>query len=186
MFLRFLKKKNQEDNKIQELEQTIHKLEMEIDRLKSDVIKEDKTTDRIIEVKNNQDPLKKEDRIHSADNIKILSSKDAWCDGKKAVKYELDHGVLRDNVISVIQVFEKENIKMSRCHVDTYSDSGSCSGCTFKNIKDLEQLKSFPSPYMTFYVDYANTLNDQYQYSMKCSTNNNRCFVYVDLRKKND
>ena len=39
MFLRFLKKKNQEDNKIQELEQTIHKLEMEIDRLKSDVIK---------------------------------------------------------------------------------------------------------------------------------------------------
>ena len=82
--------------------------------------------------------------------------------------------------------FEKENIKMSRCHVDTYSDSGSCSGCTFKNIKDLEQLKSFPSPYMTFYVDFANTLNDQYQYSMECSTNDNRCFVYVDLRKKND
>ena len=185
MFFAFFGKKNQEESKIQELERTIQELTNEVDSLKRIISEIEMKLEEVIEEKNTQILRKGKNKLSLLD-IKILSSKETYYSGEKAVVYKIDHGVLRSNIISIIQFFQKEYVKMGECHVSTFSESGSSCDCTFRNIDDLEELESFPSPYMSFYIDFLDVFTDEYRYSMKCSSNNNRVFIYTKSTKNNE
>ena len=115
--------------------------------------------------------------------MNIISKKEDNLYGNETVVYELDVAILSDNIQMIIKSFENEHNKMSSCHISTFSDSGSCSDCTFYNINELERLKDFPSPYMTFYIDYVDRQTNSYSFSIKTSSNDNRIFVFADKKK---
>lgn len=152
-------------------------LDQEVEQLKRIESIEENQIEKIAEKENIQAELKKEKRVSSAD-IKILSHKEMIYNGKEAIRYDLDHNVLDENIVEIIQLFQKEDVKMSSCYVSTFSDSGSCCDCNFYSVEDLKKLQDFPSPYMKFHVKFSDVLSDDYVYSISCGTNDSRVFLF--------
>ena len=152
-------------------------LGQEVEQLKRIESIEENQIEKIAEKENIQAELKKEKRVSSAD-IKILSHKEMIYNGKEAIRYDLDHNVLDENIVEIIQLFQKEDVKMSSCYVSTFSDSGSCCDCNFYSVEDLKKLQDFPSPYMKFHVKFSDVLSDDYVYSISCGTNDSRVFLF--------
>ena len=47
----------------------------------------------------------------------------------------------------------------------------------------LEKLKEYPSPDMSFDVDYVNSDTGKYSYTISASTNNNIITFFIDNKK---
>ena len=53
----------------------------------------------------------------------------------------------------------------------------------FHSIDELEKLKEYPSPDMSFNVDYVNSDTGKYSYTISASTNNNIITFFIDNKK---
>lgn len=53
----------------------------------------------------------------------------------------------------------------------------------FHSIDELEKLKEYPSPDMSFDVDYVNSDTGKYSYTISASTNNNIITFFIDNKK---
>ena len=51
------------------------------------------------------------------------------------------------------------------------------------SIDELEKLKEYPSPDMSFDVDYVNSDTGKYSYTISASTNNNIITFFTDNKK---
>ena len=52
-----------------------------------------------------------------------------------------------------------------------------------KMAMELEKLKEYPSPDMSFDVDYVNSDTGKYSYTISASTNNNIITFFIDNKK---
>ena len=95
--------------------------------------------------------------------INIISKREL----SNSVIYELDDNILRSNIISILKMFENGHV-MRPC---------------FHSIDELEKLKEYPSPDMSFDVDYVNSDTGKYSYTISASTNNNIITFFIDNKK---
>lgn len=182
MFFDLKKLKVQKIGKFRNWYNQYRNLEQEVEKLKRIETIEENQIEKIAEKENTQAELKNEKRVSSVD-IKILSHEKTFYNGEEVIVYRLNNSVLRDNIVEIIQLFQKENVKMSSCYISTYSDCGSCSNCTFRSIEDMKKLEEFPSPYMSFRVEFSDVQSDDYLYSIYCSSNDRRVF-FVGSKKE--
>ena len=97
--------------------------------------------------------------------INIISKREL----SNSVIYELDDNILRSNIISILKMFENGKHKFGECSCSTWDE--------------LEKLKEYPSPDMSFDVDYVNSDTGKYSYTISASTNNNIITFFIDNKK---
>ena len=85
--------------------------------------------------------------------INIISKREL----SNSVIYELDDNILRSNIISILKMFENGKHKFGECSCSTWDEDGHVMRPCFHSIDELEKLKEYPSPDMSFDVDYVNS-----------------------------
>ena len=98
--------------------------------------------------------------------INIISKREL----SNSVIYELDDNILRSNIIG-------------ECSCSTWDEDGHVMRPCFHSIDELEKLKEYPSPDMSFDVDYVNSDTGKYSYTISASTNNNIITFFIDNKK---
>ena len=69
------------------------------------------------------------------------------------------------------------------CSCSTWDEDGHVMRPCFHSIDELEKLKEYPSPDMSFDVDYVNSDTGKYSYTISASTNNNIITFFIDNKK---
>lgn len=108
--------------------------------------------------------------------INIISKREL----SNSVIYELDDNILRSNIISILKMFENGKHKFGECSCSTWDEDGHVMRPCFHSIDELEKLKEYPSPDMSFDVDYVNSDTGKYSYTISASTNNNIITFFID------
>lgn len=98
--------------------------------------------------------------------INIISKREL----SNSVIYELDDNILRSNIISILKMFENGKHKFGECSCSTWDEDGHVMRPCFHSIDELEKLKEYPSPDMSFDVDYVNSENLHNQQDDESST----------------
>lgn len=99
------------------------------------------------------------------------------------VIYELDDNIFRSNIIPILKMFENGKNKFGECRCDTFDEDDHVMRPCFHSIDELEKLEKYPSPYMSFDVDYVSCDTGKYRYTLSASTNNNIITCFIDNRK---
>lgn len=76
-----------------------------------------------------------------------------------------------------------ENISLESVVCSTWDEDGHVMRPCFHSIDELEKLKEYPSPDMSFNVDYVNSDTGKYSYTISASTNNNIITFFIDNKK---
>ena len=118
------------------------------------------------------------DKVRSC-MINIISKREL----SNSVIYELDDNILRSNIISILKMFENGKHKFGECSCSTWDEDGHVMRPCFHSIDELEKLKEYPSPDMSFDVDYVNSDTGKYSYTISASTNNNIITFFIDNKK---
>ena len=77
-------------------------------------------------------------------------------------------------------MFENGKHKFGECSCSTWDEDGHVMRPCFHSIDELEKLKEYPSPDMSFDVDYVNSDTGKYSYTISASTNNNIITFFID------
>ena len=90
---------------------------------------------------------------------------------------------MKDKISIIVPVYNSEkyiekclkmeNISFGECSCSTWDEDGHVMRPCFHSIDELEKLKEYPSPDMSFNVDYVNSDTGKYSYTISASTNNN-------------
>lgn len=97
--------------------------------------------------------------------------------------YTYDGNIQIDSLISIAKEFENEDVKFSRCGCSTFDENDCSLFISYKEIDDIAQIDSAPSPYVQFSLDYCNRKTLDYCFSLSTYMNSDVLTYIVDKKR---
>ena len=116
--------------------------------------------------------------------MKMIIEKEFDNDDYYVVTYDLDNSMQLDSLIDIARKFESDTIKMSICHCFSFDENDCPLYRCYSNIDDFIEMKSLPSPYMDFTLDYCDRDTLDYCFSLVTSINSNVLEYVVNKKRK--